>query len=119
DRLAGSEEWLAPRRSLHCYSRFEPGVLRNCFESDRHGRSANSRSSPTKLKATRPTTIQRIVRLALSPINGMSRLRAPRAQQVAQQCLQSKEAEGYGEDVVPKARGEAAQLLQQAEGHSE
>jgi membrane protease subunit HflK len=28
-----------------------------------------------------------------------------------------KEAEGYGEDVVPKARGEAAQMLQQAEAY--
>jgi membrane protease subunit HflK len=28
-----------------------------------------------------------------------------------------KEAEGYGDDVVPKARGEAAQMVQQAEGY--
>jgi membrane protease subunit HflK len=28
-----------------------------------------------------------------------------------------KEADGYGEDVVPKARGEAAQMVQQAEGY--
>lgn len=28
-----------------------------------------------------------------------------------------KEAEGYGEDVVPKARGEAAQMVQQAEAY--
>src|SRR5207247_10434717 len=28
-----------------------------------------------------------------------------------------KEAEGYGEDVVPKARGEAAQMLQQADDY--
>jgi membrane protease subunit HflK len=28
-----------------------------------------------------------------------------------------KEAEGYGEEVVPKARGEAAQIVQQAEGY--
>lgn len=28
-----------------------------------------------------------------------------------------KEAEGYGEDVVPKARGEAAQMVQHAEGY--
>ena len=28
-----------------------------------------------------------------------------------------KEAEGYKEDVVPKARGEAAQMVQQAEGY--